>query len=109
FWNIRKFPLTWSMILINVIIFMVFFVDARQNNSWYRFYTPTNMVLTGRIYHDYVQTLSAEQRLKIPHWVQTLEPKTDEHFYRLASWSLRDALFLDSVKYLPVQGDEVAI
>lgn len=108
FWEVQKFPLTWGLIFINFFIYFVFFGGVKEP-SWANFFSDQNMALSGRVYHQYLETLDPVQKSQLPGWLQQLEPSEAFHYQTMGAWALRDSRFLDQSANLQVIGDEVAI
>lgn len=92
FCNWQIAPLTWAMILTNIIIFIFTQDLARSPNS---FGTSRDMLITGRLYQQYLG--------------DDLEEKTEDQYILLGATGLRDPMFLGKALDLPLSGDEVAI
>jgi membrane associated rhomboid family serine protease len=108
FWELKRYPLTWGLVGINIFIFLVFFLGANEQSNWDSFFSESNLRLTGRIYHEYILKPETDTK-NLPPWITTMTPTTETHFQSLAAWALRDSTFLEVSDDIKVSGDDVAI
>ena len=109
FWNYAKYPLTWAIIITNLLMFMIFFLDGKDSINWVTFFSEQNMTTTGRVYEQYLKELPEEKKAQLPAWVSTLKIQNTEHYQTFGSWALRDYAFLNQAEKIEVIGDVVAL
>ncbi len=108
FWNYAKYPLTWAILITNLLMFMIFFLDGKDSTSWTTFFSENNLTITGRVYSQYLKDLSEDKKILLPAWVSSLKVDSTEHYQTLGSWALRDYTFLKQAEKIEVVGDIVA-
>ncbi len=109
FWNYAKYPLTWAIIITNLLIYVLFFVDGKDSINWVTFLSDQNMTITGRVYAQYLKELPDDQRALLPAWVNTIKIENSEHYQTFGSWALRDYAFINQAEKIEVIGDAVAL
>ena len=109
FWNYLKYPLTWAILITNLLMYMIFFVDGKESVSWVGFLSQDNITMTGRVYAAYIKDLPEVEREKLPAWTKNLKIQNNEHYQTLGSWALRDYTFLKQAEKFEVVGDVVAL
>lgn len=108
FWNYAKYPLTWAILITNLLMFMIFFLDGKDSTSWTTFFSENNLTITGRVYSQYLKDLPEDKKILLPAWVSSLKVDSTEHYQTLGSWALRDYTFLKQAEKIEVVGDIVA-
>jgi membrane associated rhomboid family serine protease len=105
----HRYPLTWTLLALNVLIFFIFF--AGQPDSFYqqKILQSTSTVVTGRLYHQYLQSLPAAEQKTRAFWTARLSTESLEQMELLGTYAMRDADFLKAAATMPFRGDEVAI
>jgi membrane associated rhomboid family serine protease len=92
FRNRFQAPLTWTLILANIFIFMMTYEAPRESKH---FSTVREITLTGRLYYQYL--------------LEDIESKSNEELILLGSRGLRDPQFLDEASTFEFEGDPIAI
>lgn len=105
----RSFPVTGALLLLNFLIF-IFLLNAGGE-------TPMNsplleekaMVLSGRLYYQFLQSLPAEQLYLRPTWVRQVHSDDLEQVEVLGAYALRDRNFMEQASEQSFRGDQVQI
>lgn len=106
---IQKYPLTFTLVLINVLIFVAIFAQRGNVYSRQEMLKPAQLELTGRLYHEWRQTQSSGL-LNEPLWLTELQFENNEQMQILGGYALRSAPFIDSAEDFDFQkGDLVLI
>lgn len=109
FKDYARYPLTITLAVLNVVIFLMIFVGVRPHLTRSPLLAPDGLVLTGRLYHQYLQTLPAERHHKKPSWVTEMRSQNPQQMGLLGAYALRDRLFMEGGDLLLYRGDEVQI
>ncbi|WP_374029909.1 rhomboid family intramembrane serine protease [Bdellovibrio bacteriovorus] len=110
FKDYTRYPLTITLAVLNVFIFVLIFSGATTSGlSSSSLLQKDGLVLTGRLYYQYLQDLPAETLYEKPQWVHQLKAHNLEHMGVLGAYALRDARFLSSAEQLIFRGDDVQI
>lgn len=109
FKDVARFPLTWTLTVLNVFIFMLIFSGTKTNLNSSALLNRDGLVLTGRLYFQYLGTIPATELYKKPQWVKEVKATNTEHISVLGAYALRDAQFIDLAKNLKFHGDQVQI
>jgi membrane associated rhomboid family serine protease len=104
-----RFPLTITLVALNIFIFILIFDGASSDYGSARLLTEDGLVTTGRLYYQYLQEQPPEVLYQKPEWVQQLQAGNKEHLMVLGSYGLRDAKFMENGDKLKFRGDEVQI
>lgn len=107
--NYTRFPLTITLVLLNVFIFVLIFSGASTNISSSSLLQKEGLTLTGRLYYQYMQGLSSEALFDKPSWVREMKSVNAEQMGVLGAFALRDARFLANAETLSFKGDDVQI
>lgn len=108
------YPLTLCLLLLNVLIFMVFF-SGQQNSVTEKSLTSNSLmtedqlILSGRLYRQYLQKLSEKNLQAKPEWIRLIRVDNLEQLGLLGAYALRDADFLNSAESMSFWGDQVQI
>ncbi len=105
----NRYPLTWTLLTLNILIYFLFFAGQTDSFSEQKILQTQSSVVTGKLYYQFIQSLSASEQKDRASWVDKLSPQSDEHMEILGSYALRDADFLKRVETINFHGDEVAI
>lgn len=108
FWNFAKYPLTWTILLTNILMFAIFFLDGKDSTQWTTFFSEQNLTITGHVYSQYLTDLTEDKKILLPSWVSSLKVESTDHYQTLGSWALRDYAFLKQAEKIEVVGDTVA-
>ena len=92
FQNWQVAPLTWTLILTNLFIFLLTYEPGRQSSQ---FVSQREMILTGRLYDQFLS--------------EDLKIKSNDELILLGSRALRDPEFLKQADAFVFTGDTVAI
>ncbi len=105
----QKFPLTITLVLLNIFMFILIFSGPEKSISDNSVLQEDRLVLSGRLYLQYLKTLPTEVLKKKPDWIQDMNPENTEHLGVLGIYSVRDADFLAVAGSTSFWGDEVQI
>jgi membrane associated rhomboid family serine protease len=105
----HRYPLTWTLLALNVMIYFMFF--AGEPDSFYKqkILQTTSTVVTGRLYNQFLQSLTTQEQSSRAFWTAKLSPENTEQMEILGTYALRDADFLKASQTMGFHGDEVAI
>jgi membrane associated rhomboid family serine protease len=105
-----KYPLTWTLALLNIFIFLIIFSGASSTLiTSSLLWKPEGMLLTGRLYFQYLQTLNSTDLYQRPEWLLKMKSDDTDQMEILGSYALRDAHFLGKAESLQFIGDEIQI
>lgn len=107
--NYTRFPLTLTLVVLNVFIFILIFSGTNSTISSSSLLQKDGLTLTGRLYYQYLQKTPSEVLYEKPAWVHEMKSTNAEQMGVLGSYALRDARFLASAETLPYKGDEIQI
>lgn len=105
----HRFPLTWTLLLLNILIYFTFF--AGQPDSFYkqRILQSNSTIVTGRLYVQFLNSLTPKLRTERPFWASKMNAEVGEQMEILGTYALRDGEFLEASQTMKFAGDEVAI
>jgi membrane associated rhomboid family serine protease len=107
--KLHRYPLTWTLLVLNVLIYFLFFAGEPDSFRKQKILQTESTLVTGRLYYQFLQSLSTSDQKSRASWVEKLSSQSDEHMEILGSYALRDADFLKQSETLNFHGDEVAI
>lgn len=107
--KLHRYPLTWTLLVLNVLIYFLFFAGEPDSFRKQKILQTESTLVTGRLYYQFLQSLSTSDQKSRASWVEKLSFQSDEHMEILGSYALRDADFLKQSETLSFHGDEVAI
>jgi membrane associated rhomboid family serine protease len=105
----HRFPLTATLLLLNVFIYFTFFASHKDALGEQRILDRASTEITGRLYHQYLETLPIKDKEARPVWTAKLLKENDEDMETLGAFGLRDGAFLKAAETASFTGDEVAI
>ncbi len=105
----HRYPLTWTLLLLNTLIYFVFFSGRPDDFYQQRILSSTSAVVTGKLYYQYLQSLTSREQESRAFWTTKMSPQNSEQMEILGSYALRDKEFLAAAQVAKFQGDEVAI
>ncbi|MBO9666229.1 MAG: rhomboid family intramembrane serine protease [Bdellovibrio sp.] len=105
----QRFPLTVTLALLNVFIFVLIFNGASPSLDNNKVLQYEGMQLTGRLYYQYLQSLSPQELQERPEWVHRLRSADADQMGVLGGYALRDASFLEVASAQTYKGDAVQI
>ncbi|MBK9322044.1 MAG: rhomboid family intramembrane serine protease [Bdellovibrionaceae bacterium] len=105
----HRYPLTWTLLLLNTLIYFVFFSGRSDDFYQQRILSSTSAVVTGKLYFQYLQSLTNREQESRAFWTAKMNPENAEQMEILGSYALRDKEFLTASQSAKFQGDEVAI
>lgn len=105
---ISKFPLTWTLVALNIFLFVLIFSGAREDYSKQKLFQQDYLEITGRLYHQYLQ-VNEKVLLKKPLWIQSLKFESKDQMEVLGAYALRDKDFLDHAEVGQYRGDQIQI
>ncbi|WP_373999242.1 rhomboid family intramembrane serine protease [Bdellovibrio bacteriovorus] len=109
FRSYTRFPLTITLVVLNVFIFLLIFSGAPNSVSSANLLQKDGLTLTGRLYYQYLQTLPAELLYEKPAWVHEVTSNNTEQLGVLGAYALRDARYLATAETWTYKGDEIQI
>lgn len=104
-----RFPLTGTLLLLNIFIYFTFFASHRDALGDQRILDRASTEITGKLYYQYLETLSAAEKQSRPVWAIQLQKDSDDNMETLGAYGLRDGAFLKAAETLNFVGDDVAI
>lgn len=105
----HRFPLTWTLLALNVLIYFLFFAGQPDSFKDQKILQTESTVVTGKLYYQYLQHLSSFEQATRASWIYKLSVESDDQMEILGSYALRDADFLAQAETFPYTGDQVAI
>jgi len=105
----ERYPLTWTLLALNVLIYFVFFAGQPDHFKDQAILQTESTIVTGKLYHQFLQSLSTHEQKTRASWANKLLPQSNEHMELLGSYALRDSEFLNKAADIKFEGDEVAI
>lgn len=107
--NIEKFPLTLTLVGLNIFLFILIFSGQQLTLSRSPLLQEEQLILSGKLYFQYLQQMPATALYEKPEWVRQMSSDNADQMEILGSYSLRDSEFLNLVESKPFWGDEVKI
>lgn len=112
--NYKQFPLMWTLVFLNIFIFVLIFSGSSSNLSSSNLSSAPllekeGLILSGRLYHQYLQKLPSEELFAKPAWIHKLKSENEDQMGVLGSYALRDGRFLVGAEKLLYRGDEIQI
>lgn len=105
-----RFPTTIMLVVLNIFIFVLIFSGASSSGLMSSaMLKEEGLTVTGRLYYQYLQNLSAQDLFEHPQWVREIRSANTEQMGVLGSYALRDAFFLERAETQVFAGDEVQI
>lgn len=105
----HRYPITLMLAFLNLFIFVVIFSGQSSKRLSSQLLEEPGLVLTGRLYYQYLQKLPSENLFSKPQWVQRLSSNNEDQMGVLGAYALRDGHFLSQAENLIYQGDEIRI
>lgn len=105
----HRYPLTWTLLALNVLIYFLFFAGNPDGFKDQKLLETEATVVTGRLYHQYLQSLTSFEQKSRAAWIFKLSPESEEQMEILGSYAIRDSDFLSQAETFQFQGDQVAI
>ncbi|MFV3410163.1 rhomboid family intramembrane serine protease [Bdellovibrio bacteriovorus] len=109
FKDYSKYPLTITLAVLNVFIFILIFSGVNSGLTSSPVLQKDGLVLTGRLYYQYLQNIPAEILYEKPQWVHQMNSVNAEQMGILGAYALRDRRFLSAAEAGTYRGDEVQI
>ncbi|KYG61663.1 rhomboid family intramembrane serine protease [Bdellovibrio bacteriovorus] len=108
--SLKRFPLTLTLAALNVLLFvMIFSGNPGGDVSSSALLDSDGLVLTGRLYHQYYDSLPRKDQARRPSWVQKTNSSDTEHLGVLGAYALRDANFVAAAEKFSFKGDVIQI
>ena len=105
-----KYPVSVSLGVLNIFIFLMIFNGSSHSLvSSSPLWSNDGMVLSGRLYYQFLQSLPPEQLYERPEWLLKMSSKKTDQMQILGSYALRDSQFLKMASAMHFVGDEVQI
>lgn len=104
-----RFPLTWTLLALNVLIFVMIFNGRPETYANLKILQNDGIEVTGRLYQQYSQGLPASELSGKPKWIHDIRSTNSEQMETLGAYAIRDRSFLDAAETLPFHGDSVRI
>ncbi len=90
-----RYPLTWTLLALNVLIFVMIFNGRPDNYADQKILQTDGIEITGRLYSQYLEGLSAAEQLVKPKWIHNMKTTNPEQMEILGAYALRDRSFLN--------------
>lgn len=107
--DLKKYPLTITLVALNLVIFMMIFSGVRENFPTSRLLKDEGLELTGRLYYQYLKESAPAELAKKPAWILKMSSLNEEHMLVMGAYALRDSQFLTRAETSVFRGDEVQI
>lgn len=107
--DFKKYPLTLTLIGLNVFLFIIFFSGQAFNAVNTKILERSNLELSGRIYKEFQIVSAKNMRSKLPEWLLNVDPRNSDGMTVLGVYALRDGAFLENAKNYEYAGDQIAI
>lgn len=104
-----RFPLTLTLVVLNVFIFVLIFSGASSTLSTSSLLQNEGLELTGRLYYQYLQALPAQALYEKPTWMHKMSSANVEQMGVLGAFALRDSRFLEKGETMVFRGDDIQI
>ncbi|MDG0817801.1 rhomboid family intramembrane serine protease [Bdellovibrio svalbardensis] len=105
----KRFPLTLTLVLLNVFIFILIFSGHHSSLSSSNLLQEDGLTLSGRLYYQYLKDVPAKTLYEKPEWTHNMRPENTEQMGVLGAYALRDADFLKVAETSTYRGDDIAI
>src|SRR5437868_1176569 len=90
----HRYPLTWTLLALNVLIYFMFFAGHPDSFYEQRILRESSTVVTGRLYFQFLQSLTTREQEARAFWTAKLSPQNAEQMALLGTYALRDADFI---------------
>lgn len=107
--TLGQYSMTLTLTFLNVFLFVLIFGGKESTLYDHRLLQNEGLLLSGRIYYQYLQKISPQERSKKPSWMRQLSSSDEEHLVALGTYALHDSQFLQEAETLEFHGDEVQI
>lgn len=104
-----RYPLTLTLIGLNLFIFILIFSGASSTMSSSPLLKEDSLVLTGRLYFQYLKTLPAHELFNKPDWYGRVASNDRQHLILMGSLALRDSKFMKTAELGVYHGDAIQI
>ena len=104
-----RYPLTLTLVFLNLFIFVLIFSGGQNSLSESGLLQDEKLVLSGRLYYQYLKELPAAALYEKPAWIHELHTDSADQMLILGSYALRDADFLNKAEEFSYHGDEIQI
>lgn len=105
----NRYPITLMLVFLNLFIFIIIFSGQSSKKISNTLLEQQGLVVTGRLYYQYLQKLSPESLFVKPQWIQRLSSGNEDQMSVLGAYALRDGNFLRQAEKLEFQGDAIQI
>lgn len=109
FKDFSRYPLTITLAVLNVFIFILIFSGMTSGLTSSPVLQKEGLVLTGRLYYQYLQNSPAEVLFEKPDWVHQMTSANTDQMGILGAYALRDSRFLNVADAGVYRGDVVQI
>lgn len=99
------YPMTVALLLVNILVFFIFFFDQTQTAFTTELLSEKNQIYTGRIYHNFIQTEKIDHHLW--QWSLSQDPSSDLHMKMLGALAIKDVQFIARSQEIAISGDQV--
>lgn len=99
------YPLTTALLLLNILTFFTFFFDQSQKGLSTELLEEKNIVYTGQIYHDFINTEKMDHHLW--QWSLSQDANSSQQMRNLGHLGLKDVQFIKKSQELQIPGDQV--
>lgn len=107
--DLKKYPLTLTLVALNLVIFMMIFSGVRESFPTSKLLKDEGLELTGRLYYQYLKESTPAELAKKPAWILKMSSLNEEHMLVMGAYALRDSQFLTMAETSFFRGDEVQI
>ncbi len=107
--DISKYPLTITLAALNLFLFVLIFSGIDSGMSSSPLLKSDGLVLTGRLYQQYLGTIPQDLRAEKPAWIADMTAVNEEQMGVLGAYALRDSDFLMKGETFQFKGDQVQI
>jgi len=105
----RSYPVTWALVFLNIFIFVFLLGSGDEPLMNSPLLESKSMILSGRLYYQFLQSLPADKLYQRPAWVMQVQAEDLDQIEVLGAYALRDRNFLDQAGNLSFRGDQVQI
>ncbi|MEK6774546.1 MAG: rhomboid family intramembrane serine protease [Bdellovibrionota bacterium] len=99
------YPMTFSLLIVNVITFFTFFFDQAGMGVETDLLEDSNLVYTGQLYLKFIQTDKMNHHLS--RWSQTQNPTSTSQMKSLGNLALKDTQFIAAAANIEINGDQI--
>lgn len=91
------------LMILNVVLFFSFFADSERQKIKSELFNSTGVTLTSEYYYKHLQANNS--RIQYDEILKTYDFSNKKHQYYLASFAVRDQLFMNDIEKKHLDGD----